>query len=156
MSAAIRAALRTVADARAAHVAYAEELSRARAAFSIEYAALIAAEALTKQSVATAEADAKALLLAHYARTKEKKPVVGGEVKIGKEYIYDPDKALAWAKETKLCLLPESLDEGAFKKIAAATPLPFVTTQEKPQAQIATQLNAALLVEPVTEEPAPL
>lgn len=64
---------------------------------------------------------------------------------------YDDTAALAWARETKMALVPESLDRKNFEKIAKATPLPFVTYRQEPRVTLATQLNAALLVEPVVE-----
>jgi hypothetical protein len=149
MSAAIRAALRTVADKRADCFAAAEALRLKKDAFDIENAALIVHLADEKKAVEAAEANARALLLVHYNATKEKAPVEGAEVKLGKVYKYSVERAFEWAKKTGMCLIPESLDEAAFLKIAKATPLPFVTVEEERKAFLATKLNPALLAEPV-------
>jgi hypothetical protein len=149
MSAALRNHLRTLADARANQLAIDEEVRRVRAEFDAANHALLANQRDGKGLIEALERDARALALALYAVTGEKSVAPGVEIKVGKEYVYGPADALAWARETKMCLLPESLDEKAFKKIAAATPLPFVTIREEPKAFLATQLNAAEYAEAI-------
>lgn len=151
-AASIRAALRTLADARVAAADVADALKTRRAAFDAENIALIEDVERKRTAAAEAEGEARALIDAHYRATKEKTPVKGAEVKVFKVYSYDAERALAWAQETKLCLVPESLDVRAFEKIAAATPLPFVTVTEDPRVQIAKQLNPLDLVEPAPSD----
>ena len=79
-----------------------------------------------------------------YARTDNKKPAPGVEVKLFKRLDYDAGEALAWARSKQMCLVPEALNIAAFKKIAQATPLPFVFYHEEPQVTIATKLDEAL------------
>jgi hypothetical protein len=143
MSAALRTQLRTLADARANQLAIDEEVRRVRAEFDAANHALLANQRDGKLNIEALEREARALALVEYKATGKKDVAPGVSIKIGKEYVYSRADALAWARETKLCLLPESLDEAAFKKIASATPLPFVTVESTPAAFIATQLNAA-------------
>lgn len=136
--------VRRVAEAR-------RSLDRAKALFREREDAFLAENAhLTEQigalaTVATeTEAALRALVLAHYEMTKEKKPVPGVEVKEKVTLSYVEKDALEWARTTRMALLPESLDAKAFEKIAKATPLPFVVEVTTPQAQIAKDLEAAL------------
>lgn len=63
----------------------------------------------------------------------------GCEVKLFTKLDYPKDKAFEWAKESGLAL---TLDAKAFEKIAAATPLPFVTETKEPRVTIASDLSA--------------
>jgi hypothetical protein len=57
--------------------------------------------------------------------------------------VYDADTAFQWAQEHKMAL---SLDKNAFKKIAKASPLDFVTVEDVPTITIPTD-TAKLLEE---------
>jgi hypothetical protein len=151
---AIRSALRTLADARVAAADAGEELKKLRAAFDAANIALIEDVERKRTAAAEAEGEARTLVDAHYRATKEKTPVKGAEVKVFKVYGYDAERALTWARETKLCLVPESLDVKAFEKVASVTALPFVTVKEEPRVQIATKLNPLDLVDPAPPAPA--
>jgi hypothetical protein len=88
----------------------------------------------------------------YYTDTGDKKPTQGVEVKVGTKLEYDPEKALEWAQAHKIALVPESLDRGAFEKIAKATKIDFVTETEKPAAYISTDLSFALEPLRISEE----
>lgn len=148
MSTALMHHLRELANLRADQVAAADALKLKRAQFDAENAALIAHAKQLGDAVGTAEIQVRAIARLEYEQTSSKTPAPGVEIKIGKLYEYSSEDALAWAKQTKLCLVPESLDEKAFEKIAKATPLPFVKVKEEPKVFIATQLNASLYTEP--------
>jgi hypothetical protein len=130
-----------VAKARVHEASWKQHLEVAQAAFAAEHATAIANYKASKAATEEAEATAKALVLAHFAATGEKKPVPGVEVKERvTNLITDPAAALAWAQEKRMALIPESLDEKALLKIASVAPLPFVTKVTEPQAQLATTL----------------
>src|SRR3954471_15841406 len=138
MSAAtIRAALRTLADARVSASDAADELKALQAAFNAQHITLIERVARTRDAAAEAEGEARALVEQHFRTTKERKPVSGAEIKLFKLYKYSADRAFEWAKEKGLCLVPESLDVRAFEKLVTVQPLDFVTITEEPRAQIA-------------------
>lgn len=147
MSHTLRAALRSVADARANAFAASEALRLKRERFDTENVALVEYVVRLRAEVDEAEREAKALIASHYEATKETRPVAGAEVKLFSTMSYDDAVALAWARETKMALVPESLDRKNFEKIAKATPLPFVTYGQEPRVTIASQLNAALLTD---------
>ena len=147
MSAALMQQMRLLADMRAAHAALADEMKARRDAFDFKNADLAQSLRTSSLRLTDLECEARAIALNAYKATGSKEPAPGVEIKVGKAYLYTPADALAWAKETKLCLVPESLDAKAFDKIAKATPLPFVTVREDPKVFIATQLNASLFVE---------
>lgn len=154
MSQTLIQALRRLADARADAADLADELKAKKAEFEFANGQLIAEAKGAADHVATLEAEVRALGEAHYATTKEKDIAPGVTVKLFKTFtITDREQALAWAKETKLALIPESLDEKGLQKIAAVTPLPFVECSEVPKVTIATQLNAAVYADlaPATE-----
>ena len=66
-----------------------------------------------------------------------KKPAPGIGIRVGSRLMYDSGQALEWAKGSGLAL---KLDVPAFEKIAKATPLPFVSTEDVPTATIAKEL----------------
>lgn len=142
-------AVQRLAVARQAADLAAEVLRVKRDQFAADNAALLATEREAKAAVTQAEADVRALGEAAYTATKEKKPIAGVEIKLFKVYTIDEEKGLAWARETKLCLVPERLDLEAVKKVAVATPLPFVKVHDEPKAQIAKDLSAYLPAEPL-------
>ena len=100
-------------------------------------------EALRRELEAT-EGTVRALALVVHETEGTKTPCPGVSIVVGKEYAVDEAAALTWAKTTRMCLVPESVDLKAIKKMAAVTELPFVTVTEKPSVRIATDLLAAL------------
>lgn len=140
----LRAQVREVAQRRADRDALAAQLRDVRAAFEATLGDLPARLKGASEAVAMSEDAARKLAEAIYATTQEKKPCDGVQVKVGTVYEYDAAQAFAWAQQTQMALIPESLDVKAFEKIAKATPLPFVTAREEGRAQIATDLSAYL------------
>lgn len=134
--------LRALADLRAYLAAVTDALSQKRAQFNAENAEILGHAKTISDAVATAELQVRTLARLAYERTGEKAPAPGVEIKVAKAYSWEPAAALAWAQQTRMCLVPESLDEKAFTKIAKAAPLPFVRITEEPRAFIASQLNA--------------
>ena len=104
-----------------------------------------------RRAVADAEADVNGLALVTYETTGEKRPCGGVSIIITKEYDIDEAAAFAWAKQTQMALVPESLDVKAVKKIATVQALPFVTVRDVPKARIASDLRTALTSEPSEE-----
>lgn len=100
-------------------------------------------EALRRE-VEAEESAVRALALVAHDQTGDKAPCPGVSVVIGKEYAIDEAAGLTWAKTTRMCLLPESLDVKAVKKMATVTPLPFVTITDRPSVRLASDLLAAL------------
>lgn len=151
-------AVRKLAIARSAEAAAKAALQAKQDAFATENAALIATGRAAKESVAQAEADVRALASAAFTQTGERKPAVGVEIKVTKGLDYDPEKAFAWAKATKMALIPEQLDVKAFEKIASVTDIDFVGKVEHPKVFIASDLEKALaaadLTAPAAAEPA--
>jgi hypothetical protein len=146
MTSTILQSLRRLADARAEREALAGELKLRREQFDAENAALIADVKSAADTVEAAEREVRALAEATYRATGEKAVAPGVVVKLfTTPRITDRVAAETWARETKLALIPESLDEKALFKIAAVSPLPFVELLETPKVTIATQLNAAEL-----------
>jgi len=96
-------------------------------------------------AIADAESQVKVLALDHYNRTSEKKPAAGVEIKVSELPQYSEAEAFAWAKTTRLALVPEALDRKAFEKIARATELPFVSTITVPKVFIASDLTKVVL-----------
>ena len=140
----LRQQLAEVAKRRAERDALAAELKDARAAFEATLGDKAARLKGLAEAVAMSEDAARKLAEAIYATTQDKKPCDGVQVKVGTVYEYDAAQAFAWAQQTKMALIPESLDVKAFEKIAKATPLPFVTAREEGKAQLATDLSAYL------------
>ena len=110
----------------------------------------IAAMQAASLSVTQAEAELRALALAAYEASGEKKPFPGVALQVRTKLEYDPAAALAWAREAHIAVVPEQLDTKAFEKIAGATDLPFVTKLAVPVATIASDLDAVLPPEPET------
>jgi hypothetical protein len=93
---------------------------------------------------ASAEAMLKASTLAHYEQTKETRPTAGVQVKLYAQLEYDLEKADKWTRDRGLARIPEKLDQGAFEKIAKATPIDFVVEKQVPKVTIATNLEKVL------------
>lgn len=140
----LRAQVREVAQRRADRDALAAQLRDVRAAFELSLGDLPARLKGATEAVAMSEDAARKLGEAIYATTGEKKPTDGVAIKETNVYSYDAAQALAWARETHMALVPESLDVKAFEKIAKATPLPFVTHSIEGKAQLASDLSAYL------------
>ena len=123
-------------EARLAVETNREVLAARQAKFNEENACIIEGKRAADAALAAAEADVRTLARAHYDATKQTKPIPGIEVKEFDVFSYDSARAFEWAKQTGLALVPESLDETAFLKIAKATPLPFVTRAKEPRVQL--------------------
>lgn len=134
-------AARRLVEARASLSAAKAGLDARAAAFAEENVALMVEKRAADSAVAAAEADVKSLARAYYDATQDKTPMKGVTIKEFDVYTYDPAQAFAWAQEKKMALVPESLDVNAFEKIAAATPLPFVTKKKEPQVQIGKEIK---------------
>ena len=116
-------------------------VAAAQAAFEAANAELLArakAEALAAEN---ADAVVRTLALKEYERLGVKKLVAGVEIAIAKTYAIDETAGLAWAREKQMCLVPESLDVKAVKKLATVQPLPFVIVTETPSVRIASDLS---------------
>lgn len=149
---AVRQTLRELADARAAVAGPSEQLAALRKAFDAEHAVLIGTVSLLREAAAGLEGEARALVEAYYHQTGDKTPCGKAcQIKEFVTYDYAPERALVWAKEKGLCLIPEALDTKAFAKIAAATPLDFVAVVKEPRAEIAKQINPTDVAEPASE-----
>lgn len=133
-----------LAAARAKREELKAKLAKLREEFNNLNADLVVGEKEAAAAIELLELNIKSLALAAYKITKNKKPVEGVDVKVYDVYEYDQEKAFAWAKQTGIALLPESLDVSAFEKIAKATPLDFVKTAEEPRIQIARDLTKAV------------
>ena len=87
--------------------------------------------------------DINALTIEAYRQTKEKRPVSGVGVRVGKALVYDVEKA----REFCLAELPQALklDTSAFERYAKGVqevkPLDFVSVEEKVTATIAGDLS---------------
>lgn len=132
------AAVERVADARAHHARLKTVTDEARERFESEYHYELEWVKAASAYVADAEAAVKALAMAHFLSTGEKKPTPGIEVKEFTTLTYPEAEALAWAKESGLCLV---LDKKGFEKVAKVTDLPFVTKGEEPRVSIASDLT---------------
>ncbi len=122
----------------------AEQLAKHREDFTASIAPLMTDHVNTKLAIGALEDEIRASTLVLHATTGEPKPVPGVQVKMVKTYAIDEVAGLAWARVAKMALIPESLDLAAVKKIAAATPLPFVVMTPEPRAEIASDLTKAL------------
>jgi hypothetical protein len=125
--------------------AYRTQYDERMAAFVRDNGDLVLALREEEARVEAAELALKSLALTHYKLTQEKKPTPGVEVKVYDVFtVTDEIAALAWAKKSDMCLVPEKVDTKAVLKIAAVTPLPFVKHDTEPKASIATDLEKVL------------
>lgn len=136
--------VRRVAEAREQEQRAKDDLAFYAEEFDTLHAWRIARITEAKAARESAEAAAKALGLAHFQLTGEKKPTPGLEVKERTTLTYADADALAWAKQTGIGIVPETFDRKALDKVAKATPLPFVTITTEPQVQLATDLTPYL------------
>jgi hypothetical protein len=119
-------------------------LDALRAAFDASVAADARNLEACKRAVEAAEADVRGLALVTHTNTGSTKPMPGVQIVASKEYAIDEPAGLVWAQQTRLCLIPESLDVKAVKKLATVQALPFVRVLENPSVRIATDLAKAL------------
>ena len=145
----LREQVRRVAEARRRLAESEAAFAEREQAFTDANAELLAQMKVDTDLVGQAEGTLRALTLAHYEQTKEKKPVEGVQVKEITTLSYSETEALAWAREKRLALKPESLDVKAFEKIVAAlVEKPrFVLEVVTPRADITRDLSAVLVVE---------
>lgn len=99
---------------------------------------------VARAALAESESNARALIVAIYETSGDKKPAEGASVRLTTKLTYTDEDALAWAREKKMALIPESVDRKALEKIAKVTPLPFVTITEEPSATLASDLSQYL------------
>ena len=148
MSAPLMEQLRALANERADKLALDEAVKAARLAFEDQHKDLLFAQRLAGETIAKLELHVRLLGAEIYLNTGETKPAPGVVVKLFKTMeIADAAAALAWAQQTKIGLVPETYDAKAILKVAGVSALPFVLYGEEPRVTLATQLNAAELVE---------
>jgi len=94
--------------------------------------------AVVAQEREDAEAQLRQLTLQAYAKTGDKAPAPGVNIRERIVLTYDGKIAFDWAKSHKIAL---KLDTSAFEKIAKADPPDFVKITTEPQATIATDLS---------------
>lgn len=136
------------------------ELAAAKAAFERDHARAINTAKNDISRVEELDTKARALALAIYKESKNKKPAPGIDIGTGSKttLTYDSKTALAWARTTGMAL---ALDTKAFEKIAEATDLEFVTKTEieTQRVAIASDLTKFYDLPPavvVPEEPTPV
>lgn len=95
------------------------------------------------EAVAELEAAVRVAALAEYRQTQNKHPQPGVEIKMNTVVGYDPAKALDWAKEHRIALVPESLNAKEYKELVKGGHAPG-TVQEEPVAAIARDLWKAM------------
>jgi hypothetical protein len=162
----LRSTITELAVARQEMAARSAELKGKRAAFEATLDDDVAGHRQSVEYVGALEADVRVLAEAAYHVSGAKKPAAGVEIKLLSTFaITDADAALAWAKRTELCLIPEALDSLAVMALAkAGQVLPFVTAGVVPRVSIATDLVKALgpdfsldtfdaLVAPLADDP---
>jgi len=142
----IRERLEALARARRTHGALLDERRTRETAFQEANEPLLTSLAAAAGVVEQEEAAVRAMGLALYTETGEKKPCPGVSIAVRTTFDYPTAEALAWAKVTGIALVPETLDVRTFAKVIAAMPEKpaFVKVVETPQAQIATDLERAL------------
>ena len=121
-----------------------EAIRHARAAFEQTIAEQLRNREALKRELDVTEDTVRALALVEHQTSGSTKPAPGISVVTAKTYDVDEAAALAWAKTTRMCLVPEAVDLKAIKKMATVTELPFVTVTEAPTVRIATDLVKAL------------
>ena len=142
--------LREVATRRQSRDEAQARVKALRAQFEADIEPLVEAAQVAAQACAESEEAARALTVALYEATGNKAPAEGAAIRLTTKLAYDDADALAWAKQTGMALIPESVDRKALEKIAKASPLPFVTVTQEPSATLASDLTAYLT--PTREE----
>lgn len=135
------ARLKALHELRMERDASLSRLAAIRAEFDLTYTASIGEAADLKARVDGLELALRADALLHYMETGEAKAAPGLEVKQFTKLTYEDADAFAWAQEHKVAL---KLDTKTFEKVAAASPLPFVTISKESRAQISTDLAKVL------------
>lgn len=128
-------------DAERAEMLLAEE----RKQFDMEHAALIGIVKARRVAVDEADAAVRGLALIAHDQTGTKAPADGVKIVTRKNYEIDEVAGLAWARQTQMCLVPESLDVKAVKTLASVQALPFVRVEDVPSVQIASDLSAVVV-----------
>lgn len=131
-----------------------------RAEFEESIQADVDAAVKATARVAELEMEVRKLTASIYNTTKEKKPVDGVEVKVGKLYEYDRGAVLEWAETESPSLIVKSLNEEAFLAMFKAfkTPppkFPVVLVGDEPKVTITKEIeevdSAAVIAEAVLE-----
>jgi hypothetical protein len=121
----------------AARTAYADAL----AAWEVANAGMVGEKLTAAEIVTQEEAKLRALTLAAFSATGEKKPCPGVGIRELTNLMYDSNTALTWAKEHKIAL---KLDVTAFERMCRTTAElrpNFVAVSTDYQATIATDLT---------------
>ncbi|MDZ4246177.1 MAG: hypothetical protein U1D67_03550 [Dehalococcoidia bacterium] len=136
--------VRRVAELRNALSGLKEERARLEARFEDETKGLSESIELYQKRLEYSEDSLRTAALEQFKLDGNRKPTPGVEVKMFTELTYEPKQALAWAMEHKIAL---ALDKKVFEYIAKqGTPgTEFASVTETPRAQIATDLDKALV-----------
>ena len=121
-----------------------EQIRKERATFDTSIADQTGKLEAIERACEAADADVRGLALVAYETQGTKAPAAGVSVVMTKDFAIDEAAALVWAKASNMCLVPESVDLKAVKKIATVQSLHFVTVTETPSVRIATDLAKAL------------
>lgn len=142
----VAAQVQRVAEARRALSEVKADIAARYEAFENSIDAIAAQQVALTQALLEEETALKALAVADFQMTGNKKPAPGVSIKEVGKLRYPKADAFAWAKEKGLAIVPESLDEKAFEKVVGALPeLPtFVTREVTPRAEIASDLEKAV------------
>lgn len=90
--------------------------------------AMIDIEVLT-EDIKNNETEIREMACALYANNPSVKKFESGvAIRVNKTLLYDPSKALEWAKEHGMCL---ALDKKEFESVAKATEIDFVAVEDK-------------------------
>ena len=106
--------------------------------FAEKHKNMINSMAVTNEAIGKLEESIKSKALQQYKKDGEKKLAFGVGIQVKKEVLFDDDLALAWAKETGLCL---KLDLSAFKKIAKVQNIKWAYIGERTIATIPTDIK---------------
>ena len=115
-----------------------EQLAR----WEAENAELLEILAQYTSELAEAEPALRAEAIKIYQETGSKTPGPGVGIRLMQVLSYEEAEAFRWAVEHVMAL---RLDVKAFEKITKASPLPFVTITQEPQATISGDLEAVLI-----------
>lgn len=118
-----------------------EEKGKAFKKWENDQCVLLRNVALKEDEVFKAELKLRQMAEEECEKTKDKKPGIGLGIRLVKRFIYNPELALAWAKEHSLAL---NLNTKEFEKQTLISKPDFVTIIEQPQATIAPNLEILL------------
>lgn len=134
--------VKDVAHLRQQHEAAAQKVRDAKQRWDDENADIVLSARNLGDALTFAEKNLRDRAIAEFKATGDKAPCEGVAINMFRRIDYDPQQALGWALDHKLCL---NLDKRAFEKTAKATGanggLSFVHITEEPQATIATDLS---------------